>query len=448
MTVAGVIEPGARHPVPERARRVVTVFDVDLPPGVAFIRSLGRAGVPVVACSARRMAAGRWSRHVTARRGCPDVRDCDSFIAWLTEQFDSGAIDLVAPTSDWVMFCVAAATERLGRPAAHVGHPEPDSVRTCLVKDRFANALTRWGFPTPPGGVPTSLPQALDLADEIGYPVVLKPRTHVGIGTHRGVVARTPDELRAAYRPFVSGLEHRSVRRHVAGLGLPMLQRYHDLGTVDIISVSGCLDTDGEPLAVHHSRKITQAPARLGVGTMFEPVAPQPFTDAAVDTVRHLLGTGLFELEVLVEHATGDHHAIDLNPRGFGQMTLDIATGHDLPRLWYQSVTGTRLTAAAQAQTSPRLWHDGVAAYAGLAAAIARGPARTTTLAQALRHARSPKVGAAFTWNDPLPGTVFGIGHLRHPRAFLRQFLTDVECPTTGETDGSAQASRELPRSA
>ena len=64
-----------------------------------------------------------------------------------------------------------------------------------------------------------------------------------------------------------------------------MLQRYYDRDAVDVISVSGCM-RGGELLALHHSRKLTQAPARLGVGSMFESVPPQPFTDAAVDVVR------------------------------------------------------------------------------------------------------------------------------------------------------------------
>ncbi len=442
-----MVEPEARRTESEVSRRAVTVFDIDLPPGLAFIRSLGRAGVPIVACSAKRMAAGRLSRYVTAKRGCPDVRDCDRFVTWLTEQLGAGAIDLVAPTSDWVMFAVAEAVERLGRPSGEVGHPEPEGVRTCLVKDRFATALAQCGFPTPPAGVPTSLPQALALADQLGYPVLLKPRSHVGIGTDRGVVARTPHELRAAYRPSVSGLEQRTVRRHVPGLALPMLQRYYDLGTVDVISVSGCLG-GGEVLALHHSRKITQAPARLGVGTMFEPVGPQPFTDAAVEVVRRILGSGLFELEVLVERSTGEYRAIDLNPRGFGQMTLDMAAGNDLPRLWYESVTGARLEVAAPVARRPRLWLDGVASYGALVARVAHGPARTETLGHALDIVRSPKVGAAFAWSDPLPGVAFGLGHLRHPRSFLRQFFVDVECPATRATGDGAQPARELPRSA
>ena len=78
MTLADVFDPDPP--------RDVTVFDIDLPPGLAFIRSLGRAGVPVVACSSRPGAAGRLSRHATVWRRCPPVQECERFTDWLTDQ--------------------------------------------------------------------------------------------------------------------------------------------------------------------------------------------------------------------------------------------------------------------------------------------------------------------------------------------------------------------------
>ncbi len=168
------------------AMRPVAVFDVTLPPAVAFIRSLGRAGVPVSAYSSRRVAAGRFSRHVTAKRTSPSPSRSDQFIAWLASEFDRGTIDLVAPTSDRIAFCVAAAAESLGRPASDFGHPPSDSVRTALFKHRLGAALQNVGFPTPPWATPTTLDEACDAAHDIGYPLVLKPRSHVGVGSRRG----------------------------------------------------------------------------------------------------------------------------------------------------------------------------------------------------------------------------------------------------------------------
>jgi D-aspartate ligase len=416
---------------PQGDLRHVTVFDVDLPPGVAFVRSLGRAGVPVVACSPTRVAAGRYSTRTTSTRACPSVHHSDRFISWLVEELGSGSIDLIAPTSDVVSFCVAEALELLDGDCTRAGQPPADSVRTCLFKGRFLEAMRKFDFPTPPSQIPSTLTEAHEVAAEIGYPVSLKPRSHVGVGSHRGIVVRAPEELERVYGPYEIGDAHAAALRHVPELRLPMVQRYYDLGTVDVISVSGCLDANGSVLALGHSRKVSQAPRRFGVGTMFEPAGLQPFTDAAVDAVRGVLGSGLFELEVLVDKQTGEYWAIDLNPRGFGQMSLDIALGNDLPRVWYESVTGVRLPVAPARRPPPELWHEGVSTYLDFAVRFARGPRRAQILAQALRRAGMSKVGPAFEWRDPLPGLIFGLKHFRHPRSLIKSFLVDVETATS-----------------
>ena len=410
-------------------RRAVTVFDIDLPPGIAFIRSLGRAAVPVIACSSRPSAAGRFSRYTSDTRRCPSVHDSDRFITWLVDELAEGSIDLVAPTSDYVNFCVSEALTRLGASAPDVGFPKPDALRTCLFKGRFVEALRAVGFPTLPSADPRSLDEARLAANEIGYPVALKPRSHVGIGLHRGTVVRSSDELTFAYRSYEVGDGHRAALAHVPDLASPMIQRYVEPGAADVVSVSGCLDRSGSVLALGYSRKVSQAPKRFGVGTMFERVPPPAFTGDAVDAVRAIVGSGLFELEVLVDRSTGEHWAIDLNARGFGQMSLDIAVGNDLPRLWYQSVTGTRLSPARTRRRRPDLWHDAVASHLDFAARLLRGPERRAILRDGFGRTATTKVGAAFEWRDPLPGTIFGLMHLRHPRALLRQFLVDIEVP-------------------
>jgi hypothetical protein len=93
-------------------RRTVTVFDIDLPPGVAFVRSLVRAGVPVAPYSVDKRAAGRYSRYAGTVGDCPSVRSTDEFIAWLADSLTDGTIDLVAPTSDYVAFAMATAMEK------------------------------------------------------------------------------------------------------------------------------------------------------------------------------------------------------------------------------------------------------------------------------------------------------------------------------------------------
>lgn len=407
--------------------RTVTIFDVDIPPGVAFLRSLGRAGVPVQVRTANRSAAGRFSRFARNVRSCPPVTRTDDFVSWLAEELRNGRIDLIAPTSDYVAFCAAAAAEKVGIGAATIGHPEPDAVRTCLFKDRFHDAMARVGFPTPPSAIPTTAAEAALVAAELRYPVVLKPRTHAGVGVRRGIVVNHAAGLASMFRAFDIGDGHTNVLNHDPDAAVPLVQHYYELGTMDVVSVSGYMARDGSVRALSHSRKVSQSPRRLGVGTMFEPVGHQPFTAAAVDAVHQLLGTGIFELEVIVDRQSGEYWGVDLNPRGFGQMSLDMALGNDLPVLWYNDVTGAGLRTALPAARSPRFWHDAFGSYVGFAVRFARGPRRHRIAAHGFGRLRTPRVGAMHEWDDPLPGVRFGIQHVRHPRAFVRPFLQDTE---------------------
>jgi D-aspartate ligase len=409
-----------------RLTRSVAVFDIDLPPGVAFLRSLGRAGVPVVAHTADRRAAGRYSRFAGAVRPCPPVRRIDALGDFLVDGITDGSIDLIAPTSDYVAFAVAAAVDKLGIDAAKVGHPEPEAVRTALFKDRFYARAARLGFPCPPSSTPGDVAEALAATDEIGFPVVLKPRSHAGIGLRRGIVIAHGAALAATFRPWPVSPGNDSVLRYEPDVALPIVQRYYELGTIDVISVTGYLAADGSLRALGHARKVSQSPRRLGVGTMFEPLDPQPFTELAIVTAQRILGTGIFELEVIVDRVTGEARALDLNPRGFGQMSLDIGRGNDLPLLWYNDMAGTSLTSARRRRRA-EVWHDAIGSYTAFLVRLARGPNRRWIARRGWLRFKAPTVGAMHEWSDPLPGARFALDHLRHPRAFIRPFLMDSE---------------------
>ena len=120
-----------------RMRRRVAVFDADLPTGLAFIRSLGRAGVPVTAFSHDPRAMGRFSRYTTDFQLCPDVKQTDEFVSWLTRQAERGAIDLVAPTSDFVAFNTFEASDNMPSPVDFGGPPPRQRPRLSLQESIF-----------------------------------------------------------------------------------------------------------------------------------------------------------------------------------------------------------------------------------------------------------------------------------------------------------------------
>jgi len=156
-----------------------------------------------------------------------------------------------------------------------------------------------------------------------------------------------------------------------------------------------------------------------------------------------VLGSGLFELEVLVERTTGEHWAIDLNPRAFGQISLDIALGNDLPVVWYDSVTGRDSARSPARRRAPRYWQHALPTHIETAVRVATGPDRLARSRLAVTRAVQPHVGAMFDVRDPLPGMVFGLRILRHPRRLVRTMTRDIEAPPaasapTAVTDADA----------
>ncbi len=157
---------------------------------------------------------------------------------------------------------------------------------------------------------------------------------------------------------------------------------------------------------------------------MFESLPDQPYVDRAVDAVRGLLGTGLFELELLVDRTTGEAWPIDLNPRAYGQISLEIARGNDLPLIWYRGVTGLDLPGRRLADEVPTLWCQGLQYYTGEAVGIARGTTSTQPRLRRLdRRMRYPSVGAMLAWYDIGPAIAFVLFGLRHPGGLVRPFL-------------------------
>ncbi|MFW2336135.1 hypothetical protein [Ilumatobacter sp.] len=401
----------------------LAVFDAELPPSIAFARSLGRHGVPVVAYSPRRFATTKLSRHVSARRSCPPVYETDEFVGWLIDEIAADRFDLIAMTSDFAAFNVMEAFERSGT-LPH-GYPSPAAVRTCLFKDAFQKEMTSIGFPVPPAFDTTEVDEAIGFARSVGYPVVLKPRSHAGVGIERGTIAHDDDELREFFVPYELDEGQGAVLRHNPQLAYPLVQKLLDSDEHEVVSVTGVLGIDGEVLAVGHSRKLGRWPGRLGVGTIFEPTDPEPFTDHALDAVRSLLGRGIFELEVVVHRPTGEYWGIDLNPRAYGQIALDIGLGNDLPALWYESVTGVELPPVRPSRVQPTYWHQGVPVWVGAAVEVASGSGRADMVRQLYTHQRAPHVGSVSDLSDPLPGLAMGWSLLRHPRSLVRSVSSD-----------------------
>ncbi|HET6398153.1 MAG TPA: cyanophycin synthetase [Candidatus Thermoplasmatota archaeon] len=93
-------------------------------------------------------------------------------------------------------------------------------------KDRTKEILHDAGIPVPRGEVAASLEEAIEIAEDIGYPVVLKPR----VGNHgRGVTTniRTEEELVTAFELAREHHRHVVVEQHLEGSDFRVLVVNH-----------------------------------------------------------------------------------------------------------------------------------------------------------------------------------------------------------------------------
>ena len=419
-----------RADAPDHVLPPVAVFEAGLPPALAFIRSLGSAGVPVIAFDSNSWAAGRYSRFADSFVTAPNVGRTDRFLRWLTDEAVQDNFALIAPTSDYISFAVAEFDQLHGTDySGGVGgvSDRQHAVLDCLLKDRFARRMEAIGFPVPAWAIPVTVEDAVNSAQAMGYPVALKPRSHIGVGVARGIVVHDEVQLRCHFLPYDLSPDQTTALHHDPQLAWPLVQKVITGKHIEVISITGCLDRDGRVTASSCSRKTGQWGGNLGIGMTFEVTNPPPFFEHALEAVAEVLRGGVFELEVLANRATGDYWAIDLNPRGFGQMSMDIARGNDLPRLWYSSATGIDLASQPAHRRTREHWRMGTQYYVGAAVDIARGPGRWALARNVAASVRQPTAAAAHSWTDPMPGIAFALSTLRHPGGLIRPFLDPPE---------------------
>lgn len=317
----------------------LAIFDINYPAARWFAWAARRAGCPVRAYSVPGRFIARFSRYLPPLDRCPDPADLADFGEWAQARMQAGEFDLIAPTSD--LMCHHAAMSREWVPEPWRSRlPATEDVEACLFKDRFSLHCQAAEVPHPRTVFAETVEELLArVPDEVGFPAVIKPRSHVHLPSDRGGVVDNLDQVRKRL------LDYEAMARQAKGRQrdyLPLVQQYLPTINEACNSVSGVLAADGQALALSGSRKLAQAPPRTGVGIWFERVDDPDLLALGGEYAKRLIGRGMFELELVPDPDDGRLLAIDLNPRAFGQMDLDISAGKVLPLMWLDTVLGTQ----------------------------------------------------------------------------------------------------------
>lgn len=399
----------------------VAVFDADAPPALAFVRSVGRLGAPVHVYGTSRFSVASLSRFAKRHVEAPALDDASAFLPFLLERVERAEIELIAPTSDLLAFYLACIRESLS-PRMRAVLPTREAALDALLKDRFHARCEALGHHIPRTLCPTSLEEAMDMTAGLTCPIIVKPRSHVGVGIARGVLVKDRGELAREFRPYAIADGNKPILEHAPDLSWPMIQEYIPDALQNLYSVSGILDREGRVVACSSSRKSTQWPPSLGVGTSFCAHDDARVVELGVELARAILGRGIFEIELIYDRRHDAYIPIDLNPRAFGQITLDIARGNDLPSIWYRLANGEEVSARGAPAEDVR-WVHAIPYHLGQFLGVVTGPARLERLSVYVDTLKHRRIDVVADREDPLPAIAFTAKMLRHPGGLVRPFL-------------------------
>lgn len=388
---------------------VLSLFDT----GLGAVRSLGRAGIPVLGLDCNRVNAGFASRYCTARH-CPHpVHQPEQLLRSLLDLGRALPLPgIVFPASDAFTLFLSHHREPLGR-YFRFNLPAAAILEATINKREQYQLAAHAGTPIATTYYPETPADVERIKDQIAYPAFIKPhyghlwREQFPGRQSKGIEVRDAAALVDAYRTiFRTGLQA-LVQSIIIG---PNTNHY---------KVCAYVSQTGDLLALFTLRKIRQYPTDFGVGTLVESVRAPQVAELGWRFLRAIDYRGIGSLEFKRDDRDGALKLIELNPRLWQQNALATASGINFPLLQYRDLTGESPSPQVTFRTGVR-WLDLSSDFQAFWSYRQAGTLSTRDWLASLGGVRS---FATFALDDPAPflkANQWGLKYLRAPLYALR----------------------------
>lgn len=314
------------------------------------------------------------------------TKDRDDFA--ILEQLESLArrsSSLIATSDEWLRF-VVRHRGRLDAAFAMVLHPRNKALEICLDKSAFARWCNAAALPTPLtwNGLRDSVP------DTARLPFLVRPANTLHNNRELGI----PKAVQVFEQ---SELEQWLTRYAEASLE-PLVSESLLGRDLEQISISFARREDRS--LVLSARKVRPAADRCAVGSCVE-LHPDPVAAGLASRAAQLLDYfGIGEMEILLDHSTGEHLVIEINARPWLQYALAPASGHDFLGLVLGLPSRRSAPRVTEGKTWLNLYDDLFNAFSRSVGEVRHG--RTSAGAYIASVSRS-NVFALLDWRDPAP---------------------------------------------
>jgi carbamoyl-phosphate synthase large subunit len=203
----------------------------------------------------------------------------------------------------------------------------PEAISTAEDRDKFKAAMEEIGLEVPRSGFAHSLEEAEEIAEEIGYPIMVRPSFILG-GKGTGIAQDALHFTQLATEGLAaSPVNQILVERSIAGWKEYELEVMRDAADNCVVV---CSIENFDPMGVHTGDSITVAPAQT-----LSDVEYQAMRDDAFACLRRVgVETGGSNVQFAVDPSTGRRVIIEMNPRVSRSSALaSKATGFPIAKI-------------------------------------------------------------------------------------------------------------------
>jgi len=212
-----------------------------------------------------------------------------------------------------------------------------EAIKKAEDRDLFREAMKTIGLRVPQSGISHDIESARAIADQIGYPIIVRPSFTLG-GTGGGVAFnREYLEKLAAWGLDASLINEIMLEESVIGWKEFELEVMRDRNDNVVII---CSIENLDPMGVHTGDSITVAPAQTLSDREY-----QQMRDAAIEVIREIgVDTGGSNIQFAINPKNGDMVIIEMNPRVSRSSALaSKATGFPIAKIAAKLAVGYTL---------------------------------------------------------------------------------------------------------
>ncbi|MCR5136844.1 MAG: carbamoyl-phosphate synthase large subunit [Oscillospiraceae bacterium] len=201
-----------------------------------------------------------------------------------------------------------------------------EAIERAEDRERFRETLEELGQPVIPSATATTVPDALRIADRIGYPVIVRPA--YTLGGSGGGIASDAEELRAIARNGLelSPITQVLVEKCVSGWKEIEFETMRDTAG-NVIAV--CSMENVDPVGIHTGDSIVVAPALTLADREY-----QMLRSAALDIITALGIVGGCNCQFALNPDSFEYAVIEVNPRVSRSSALaSKATGYPIAKI-------------------------------------------------------------------------------------------------------------------